>query len=1012
MKILHIRFKNINSLRGEHNIDFTDKPLKNAGLVAITGPTGSGKTTLLDVISLALYNKIPRLHEAITSKVIKETGVILSRNTTEAFAEVTYESIQGIYTSHWSISTARTGNLRDHYMEIAEYETGNILDLKKSKVPEENEKLIGLNYDQFIRSILLAQGEFSKFLKSKKDERGKLLERITGSEIYRLVGAKAYEKGKEITARVKVFEAEREVYEKDLLTDKEYNEEQLHYKQLEASLVEKKIAITYIQEQLKKLESKRKLEQNLKSINSSLALTESEFKQFETTHGLRLANYQKLIPFSGLFSNLISNEQNLIKLKQEEEKFVKLQQENTDEQEQLIAKLNVENARTFKWIEVEKELIGLTNQINEIDREQSICRTEFKGKLQEVQRNSQKLNLVIQSNTLSNGLDICLKLELDLNTRKKALSKLLPKELQADVISGIAVLKNEDELLQKSLLIEEKVCALNQQLEQLSIEKKELIEDAKHVPNKLEKLSLNKHLLAKEIELKKKEEELHRLKASLSEHRSRLKLGEPCPLCGAVEHPLVTDKSHTSTYNNSEVVLLEQKLIRLEKEHVQLAEKENWISKRVKQVERQENELNLNLKSKLAEQANLKNNIRWANEKDKLNEQRVGINKLINQLEEWKEVIEKIALTEELKPMIRDSIKLLNKGLSLKTRMDQFFKTVKGSEAKSFVEAHLDRWREVNVEQQKVNAQLNIVKKSKQETFDQNENTKQELQTKLTKLGFGSIEIAKSYMLEANEVELLTKKADMLKEKRVELKSKLLVVSSQLQEIKEEKIEEEHDLNRLLQENTSTIDLIEKDKEKVYALLRQQEKAQSMVEQLNYQIGAIEKGGKKWRLLKEYIGDSEGKKFSTFAQELTLLQLIELANRRLKQLNKRYLLSIPQENEDDSLSVIDLDMGGVRRSIKTLSGGETFLMSLSLALALSDLASKNVEIKSLFIDEGFGTLDPETLDLTLDTLERLQVESQKMIGVISHVEALKDRITTQVELIRNGQGNSTVQINT
>ena len=135
-----------------------------------------------------------------------------------------------------------------------------------------------------------------------------------------------------------------------------------------------------------------------------------------------------------------------------------------------------------------------------------------------------------------------------------------------------------------------------------------------------------------------------------------------------------------------------------------------------------------------------------------------------------------------------------------------------------------------------------------------------------------------------------------------------------------------------------------------------------------------------------------------------------MANIRLADLSERYRLDTPVEGEDDGLIAIDDHMGGQRRSVKTLSGGETFLISLSMALALSDLASRNVEIDSLFIDEGFGTLDPETLDQTLDTLERLQTESSKMIGIISHVESLKERIATQIRLERNGQGYSTLSI--
>jgi DNA repair protein SbcC/Rad50 len=109
-----------------------------------------------------------------------------------------------------------------------------------------------------------------------------------------------------------------------------------------------------------------------------------------------------------------------------------------------------------------------------------------------------------------------------------------------------------------------------------------------------------------------------------------------------------------------------------------------------------------------------------------------------------------------------------------------------------------------------------------------------------------------------------------------------------------------------------------------------------------------------------------------------------------------------REQVQHSLVVIDTNMGDMRRSVKSLSGGETFLVSLSLALALSDLTSKTVEIGSLFIDEGFGSLDKLTLDHTMDTLEKLQYETGKAIGVISHVDAMQERITTQIKVEKGG----------
>jgi DNA repair protein SbcC/Rad50 len=182
------------------------------------------------------------------------------------------------------------------------------------------------------------------------------------------------------------------------------------------------------------------------------------------------------------------------------------------------------------------------------------------------------------------------------------------------------------------------------------------------------------------------------------------------------------------------------------------------------------------------------------------------------------------------------------------------------------------------------------------------------------------------------------------------------------------------------------------------------------IKSLNEEITILEKSNLKWELLDRYIGDAEGKKFSTFAQGLTLSRLIALSNKRLVELSDRYLLDKPSEKEDDELMVIDQYMGNERRSVKTLSGGETFLISLSLALALSDLASRNVRLESLFIDEGFGTLDPETLDIALCTLEKLQQEGQKNIGIISHVESIKERITTQIRMQKDSRGFSKIEI--
>lgn len=155
-----------------------------------------------------------------------------------------------------------------------------------------------------------------------------------------------------------------------------------------------------------------------------------------------------------------------------------------------------------------------------------------------------------------------------------------------------------------------------------------------------------------------------------------------------------------------------------------------------------------------------------------------------------------------------------------------------------------------------------------------------------------------------------------------------------------------------------------------------------------------------WSYLNELVGSASGDKFSRFAQGLTLDHLIYLANRRLEKLHGRYFLQRKTTGSLE-LQIADTWQADALRDTRTLSGGESFLVSLSLALALSDLVSNKTQIESLFLDEGFGTLDPDTLDIALDALDSLNA-SGKIIGVISHVEAMKERIPVQIKVKKAG----------
>jgi exonuclease SbcC len=191
--------------------------------------------------------------------------------------------------------------------------------------------------------------------------------------------------------------------------------------------------------------------------------------------------------------------------------------------------------------------------------------------------------------------------------------------------------------------------------------------------------------------------------------------------------------------------------------------------------------------------------------------------------------------------------------------------------------------------------------------------------------------------------------------------------------------------------------------------LAQDDEARGRAESLSRETEAARGRSRVWDEVNEAIGSASGDKFRRFAQSVTLEQLVELANRRLALLSPRYRLERAGEMGSLGLQIVDRDLGDERRSTRSLSGGERFLASLALALALAGLEGRDSFVDTLFIDEGFGALDLATLDVAIDALETLQGQGRK-VGVISHVEPLQQRIAVKVCVERRGGGLSVVRL--
>lgn len=284
------------------------------------------------------------------------------------------------------------------------------------------------------------------------------------------------------------------------------------------------------------------------------------------------------------------------------------------------------------------------------------------------------------------------------------------------------------------------------------------------------------------------------------------------------------------------------------------------------------------------------------------------------------------------------------------------------------------------------------------------------LQLKSASAGFSSLDELRNALLPEAVRQHIEEQQLQLERRRLEIETALednrrqlteteaLALSNQQQEDLEDELANCTSSYQALLENIGAL------REKINYREKRIQEALTLQEQISTQKNNLTR----WAQLNDIIGQADGKKFRVFAQGLTLKRLTVLANRHLQQLNGRYIIQ-KHPDADLELEIIDTFQANNRRSMNTLSGGESFLVSLALALGLSDLAGRNTQIHSLFIDEGFGTLDDNSLDMAVSTLENLQAGG-KTIGVISHVGTLKERISTQISIRRKGNGFSDIEI--
>lgn len=1011
MKILQLRFQNINSLKGEHCINFEKEPLKSNSLFAIIGPTGSGKSSLLDVISLALFNEIPRLGKVSRGELIK-TGAVITRHQKNAYAEVMYQCQAGTFLSHWDIQYNRNQKLNEYSMRIKNLQTNEELDIKRSEVPSQNEAFIGLSYQQFIKSILLAQGEFARFLKAADSERKQLLEQITGTEIYRKIGMLAFQKASTVKNEL----------EKDLQRITDFKEELLsedNFQSAKVTLNTTNLKKKQLDDRKLQLNQQKQFFEELKKFSVQLngLLQENEeakvrMQDFTNENKQKLLLHEKTQSFAEQLADWQNHIEKSTQLYSNYEKSKKQLDELRFLKETLLAKSRELLKLEVTWDDTFVELEEFRKKINHLRSELNNVRNTFNLDLSHL-KNQTKLKGLELSTSDPTSIENIL-----IENQKKWNSEINHLENELNKISFVANAKDNEKFdISRFILEATEAKSIDQQLIKLREKKQEITSQVSQFSKRLAIVKPEFHKKNQvlkecifELENTKLQFQNYQLTAELATHRDQLKEGHPCPLCGATSHPSAHDKiddeyiinfkekikHKTKLQENfeNECKFLEKEIDQLQTNLTNFLQHEEEATNEILHLEKSLDSLNESL-------LKLKDADTWENCIEKLTnaktnlEQLEALKELQSQVSEWLTIVAKLKANYE-------------KGRTLRENKDALYKGEAIDDEVNDLKSSIDRCKEKEQHIRKQTEELLIEKENHNQQLAQLEN---DLIIKATNKGFSSIG-------EAKKARLKEQLFQTLKEKERLLKNELHSLHLQIESIRNLKKDiqlqltfssEEEVIEKLLANLDELTELEAIIGENSRAILNHQDRLKK-VKKLEDKVENTKLINEKWLLLNEVIGDKTGKKFNDFAQDLSLKYLLGIANKRLLQLSNRYQIDRPTEYEANDLMIIDHDMGSERRSVKTLSGGETFVVSLALALALSDLASQNVRINSLFIDEGFGTLDPETLDQTLDTLERLQAETNKTIGIISHVDALKERIQTQIQLQKNGQGFSTLQV--
>lgn len=1135
MKILSLRFKNINTLKGEWEIHFDRSPLKDSGLFAITGPNGSGKSTIFDAISLGLYGETFRLKNSPEQ--------IISQQTSACYAAVTFSVNGNVFRSSWSWHTTGgkplSPEMRLVELSGKEQVLGDNIVAVRNRITE----LTGLDFKRFSRSIMLPQGEFAALLNALDNERAEILEKIVGPDIYaqflNTVLANV------ATENNKLIALKEEIQNFSLLHTSQVEALQENIQQLEDNFRQAEHSLSALQTKEQHLKHYHQLLKEYEGKQVNLANARNRKAQLQSDL-LLLQKTMDAAPFAADLKRLnrckekaseclntldklnpeIAALQDRLKILPQKDELPALEPDHDQ-------KVGADHRKFMeKTLEIEKKIEALNDALQRLAERRFLIENEQKSKLQHQTATRQAIfeNEARLKNTqtwlkqhagdesLTNNIAAINAALVQLQSIRQDISGQISRRepaLKAEQKTS-ALLAKTTRKLKKLLNKAEKLKTRHAEQENklavlldgttpetlentLAVKKEQLanycamLKIAKAYAKlkigngeALETIKQQHDGLLKQFEQEQNILAMIKHVARFEPCRKQLKDREPCPLCGSPEHPYVDAEppfgresqqvlraqEHKLEKSKKQIKILTDQIAGLKNQHDRLTQIRNQWD-RFRQATQTEWALG-DLKTVVEAIRALKKDLRIQYRQIK------QIRKHIKKMAKLDQAFQKRSAQFTAKQTVAETFQEdLNRHIKTLTALQQKAQAIQKGEAELL---------------QKLRRHLEVVQETIPEPGTEDE-LKHRLEAKRVEyLNHVNIQHALNELVVvlrnkaadlALELDRLQKEADALDEQEAQLVHRILSEKRKLKQAAQtalrdlqaecevfeqnllnraassgfssledlrnsllspeqrQSIEQKRkDVEREITQYTASLDMIQKKLDKEGA----RKMAVESSEELSYQIlearkqkdqlaqalsAALERLEHHNALEKEYqqkiselekqqnICDrihAEKRFFETAGEaeikmrvrELLLEHLLENSNKHLGELSGRYYLR-RRDTQGLALEIEDVLQHRAHRPVNTLSGGESFLVSLSMALGLSDMTGNGRKIESLFIDEGFGCLDDEILYNVLSTLKDLK-NNGKMVGVISHVKKLEDEIPTKIRIISMPGGVSRLEV--